>query len=66
MCIGELASAVRNRTDIKFGLYHSMFEWFNPLWKEDSSSKFATNYFVHVSMYYILYICEYVLYTLYM
>jgi len=45
--VGDLATAIRNRTDIKFGLYHSMFEWFNPLWKADSEGKFATNYYAH-------------------
>jgi alpha-L-fucosidase len=45
---GELASAIRNRTDIVFGLYHSMFEWFNPLYLEDKSNNFTTQYFVNV------------------
>ena len=30
--VGDLAAAVRNETSLKFGLYHSWFEWFNPLW----------------------------------
>ena len=30
--VNELAKAIRNTTDIKFGLYHSLFEWFNPLY----------------------------------
>jgi alpha-L-fucosidase len=32
--IGELEKAVR-KTDIKFGLYYSLFEWYHPLWKFD-------------------------------
>ena len=30
--VRELAQSVRNRSDIHFGLYHSLFEWFNPLY----------------------------------
>jgi len=44
--VGELASAIRNKTKIHFGLYHSLFEWFNPLFLEDTANKFKTNRFV--------------------
>lgn len=44
--VGELATAIRNNTDIKFGLYHSLFEWFNPLYIADRESIFHTNDFV--------------------
>ena len=30
--IGELAAAVGKKADIKFGVYHSLFEWYNPLY----------------------------------
>ena len=30
--IGELAAAVRKNADIKFGVYQSLFEWYNPLY----------------------------------
>ncbi len=46
---GDLAAAVRNRTDIHFGLYHSMFEWFHPLYLKDKANKFQTNLFVQVN-----------------
>ena len=32
--VGELRDSIRNKTNIKFGLYHSLFEWFNPLFNE--------------------------------
>ncbi len=32
--IGELAEAVRAR-GLKFGVYYSLYEWFNPLWLTD-------------------------------
>ncbi|XP_011690616.1 PREDICTED: alpha-L-fucosidase-like [Wasmannia auropunctata] len=44
--VGELAQAIRNKTDIKFGLYHSMYEWYNPLYMEDKKNKFTTDRFV--------------------
>ena len=46
--IGELAAAIRNRTDIHFGLYHSLFEWFHPLYLKDKFNKFQTQNFVKV------------------
>ncbi|XP_058790413.1 alpha-L-fucosidase-like [Phymastichus coffea] len=44
--VGELASAIRENTDLKFGLYHSLFEWYNPLWNYDQKNNFKTNIFV--------------------
>lgn len=32
--LGELETAIR-KTDVKFGTYYSLYEWFNPLWKEN-------------------------------
>ena len=47
--LGDLASAIRNKTDIKFGVYHSLFEWFNPLYLQDKANKWKTQKFVSVS-----------------
>ncbi|XP_011498250.1 PREDICTED: alpha-L-fucosidase-like [Ceratosolen solmsi marchali] len=44
--IGELHTAIQNSTSLRFGLYYSLFEWFNPLWKYDKENLFATNLFV--------------------
>jgi len=46
--VGDLAAAIRNRTDIHFGLYHSLFEWFNPLYLADSATGFKTRDFVEM------------------
>jgi len=46
--VGELAAAVRRRTDIHFGLYHSLFEWYNPLYLADKAARFKTQKFVQV------------------
>lgn len=41
--VGELASAVRQRrTGIRLGLYHSLFEWFNPLYRQDERANFTS------------------------
>ncbi|XP_069786778.1 plasma alpha-L-fucosidase [Narcine bancroftii] len=43
--VAELAQAVRNKTSLRFGLYHSLFEWFNPTFLEDAANKFQTDKF---------------------
>ncbi|XP_014260742.1 alpha-L-fucosidase [Cimex lectularius] len=44
--VGELAEAIKVKTDIRFGLYHSLYEWFNPLWMSDKANHFRTDDFV--------------------
>ncbi|KAF2355646.1 Glycoside hydrolase family 29 [Trinorchestia longiramus] len=45
--VGELATAIReNQPHIHFGLYHSLYEWFNPLYLDDKANGFQTNKFV--------------------
>lgn len=45
--VGELATAIRKRhPDVHFGLYHSLYEWFNPLYIKDSENNFTTSQFV--------------------
>ncbi len=41
--LGELEQAVR-KTDIKFGVYYSLYEWFHPLWRMDRE-KFVSDHF---------------------
>lgn len=43
--VGELAKAVR-KTSVRFGLYHSLLEWFNPLYLKDKEKNFRTQEFV--------------------
>ncbi len=45
---GELANSVRKNTNITFGLYHSLFEWFNPLYLNDKASGFKQKNFTEV------------------
>lgn len=44
--VGELANAVRERTSLKFGLYHSLYEWFNPMYVSDRDTKFNEKIYV--------------------
>jgi alpha-L-fucosidase len=44
--LGDLASAIRNRTNITFGVYHSLYEWFHPLYLEDKQNNYTTQNFV--------------------
>ncbi|XP_048356653.1 tissue alpha-L-fucosidase [Sphaerodactylus townsendi] len=43
--VGELGAALTER-NIHYGLYHSMYEWFNPLYLADKKAGFKTQYFV--------------------
>ena len=47
---GEMATAIRKKSDIKFGVYHSLFEWYNPLYMEDAANNYTTNTFVKVNI----------------
>lgn len=44
--IGDLSRAVRSLNATRFGVYHSLFEWFNPLWIQDKESNLTTRNFV--------------------
>lgn len=43
--VGDLAEAVRNKS-LHYGLYNSLFEWFNPLYLLDKKNHFKTQEFV--------------------
>ncbi|KAM9241569.1 tissue alpha-L-fucosidase isoform 2-T2 [Dugong dugon] len=43
--VGELGTALRKR-NIRYGLYHSLLEWFHPLYLLDKKNGFKTQYFV--------------------
>lgn len=43
--VAELASSIRSRAGLHFGLYYSLFEWFNPLFLDDAASAFKRNKF---------------------
>ncbi|KAH3819041.1 plasma alpha-L-fucosidase-like [Dreissena polymorpha] len=44
--IGELVASVRANTQMHFGLYHSQYEWFNPLFLQDKANNLSTDNFV--------------------
>jgi len=43
--VGDLAKSIKSKTDIHFGLYHSLFEWFNQLYLMDKANQFKTQLF---------------------
>ncbi|XP_071813119.1 alpha-L-fucosidase-like isoform X2 [Apostichopus japonicus] len=47
--VGELSRAIRE-THVRFGLYFSLFEWFNPLYLVDKKNNFKTTQFVDLVM----------------
>ncbi|CAK8672515.1 unnamed protein product [Clavelina lepadiformis] len=44
--VGDLARSIRAKTNLHFGLYHSLYEWFNPLYLRDKANNYQTNDFV--------------------
>jgi hypothetical protein len=45
---GPLKEALKG-TDVRFGIYHAMIEWFNPIWLTDQANNFTTQRYVKVS-----------------
>jgi alpha-L-fucosidase len=43
--VGELATAVRQKTDVHFGLYYSLLEWFQPSYENDMANGWSTRVF---------------------
>ncbi|TPP64831.1 Tissue alpha-L-fucosidase [Fasciola gigantica] len=48
--VGELAAAIRNRTRLRFGIYHSLYEWFHPMYTKDRDANFTTQDFVRTKI----------------
>ena len=47
--LGELGEAVK-KAGLRYGLYHSLYEWFHPLYNADKKNDFLTQHFIEVSM----------------
>ena len=59
---GELAEAFRSRTDVHFGIYFSLFEWFHPLLLFDQQNGYKTREYPKVSLLFSFANTFYVLY----
>ncbi|XP_049813392.1 alpha-L-fucosidase-like [Schistocerca nitens] len=46
--LGDLAAALREKTDLRFGVYHSLYEWFNPIYISDKANNYTTQEFVNI------------------
>nr|XP_002734463.2 PREDICTED: alpha-L-fucosidase-like [Saccoglossus kowalevskii] len=44
--VGELAASIAKKTDLHFGLYYSLLEWYNPLYLSDKASNFEKNDYI--------------------
>ncbi|KAK6176150.1 hypothetical protein SNE40_014489 [Patella caerulea] len=45
--IGELGTAIKNKTSLHYGIYYSLSEWFNPLFLDDKANNFTTQEYVN-------------------
>lgn len=45
---GDLAKSIRAKTNMHFGVYHSLYEWYHPLYLQDKANKFKTQDFVRM------------------
>ena len=43
-----MAVSLKKHSNIHFGIYHSMFEWYNPLFLDDQRSGYKTRIFAEV------------------
>uniref|UniRef100_A0A7G3ACN5 Putative alpha-L-fucosidase n=1 Tax=Lutzomyia longipalpis TaxID=7200 RepID=A0A7G3ACN5_LUTLO len=49
--LGDLAAAIREEKKLRFGVYHSLYEWFNPLYMSDKKSWHKNQEFVEHKVY---------------
>lgn len=49
--IQELKDAIVKKANVKFGLYHSLYEWFHPLYLADKANNYTTQHFVNNKVY---------------
>ena len=48
--VDDLRASIKKKTSVKFGLYYSLYEWFNPLFNSDKKNNFTTQDYVAVCL----------------
>lgn len=48
LTLGELFAVTREKSDLKIGLYYSLYEWYNDLYVNDRNSNFTIDDYVQV------------------
>jgi len=48
--LGELRDAFKRHQDLHFGIYYSLFEWYNPMYLRDKANNFQTREYVKNKM----------------
>lgn len=48
LCFSDELKGAFAQTNVTFGLYFSLYEWFNPWYKRDKKNEFTTQEFVEV------------------
>ncbi|KAH9514692.1 Plasma alpha-L-fucosidase [Bulinus truncatus] len=43
--VADISTAVRKYPNLRYGVYHSLFEWFNPLYLQDAANGYKTQSF---------------------
>ncbi|KAK0054541.1 alpha-L-fucosidase [Biomphalaria pfeifferi] len=43
--VADISTAVRKYPNLRYGVYHSLFEWFNPLYLQDAANEYKTQEF---------------------
>ena len=51
LMLGEFAKAIKAKPTLHLGLYHSLLDWYHPLYMQDKASGWKTNTYPQVGKY---------------
>uniref|UniRef100_A0A336KX07 Putative alpha-L-fucosidase n=1 Tax=Culicoides sonorensis TaxID=179676 RepID=A0A336KX07_CULSO len=49
--VGELSNALRSETNITFGIYYSLYEWYNRMYRKDKAQRWQTRDYIENKVY---------------